>query len=134
VSEELDSEELESAEPVSAEASTALEILPKVVWSSVPRLFTTVMIAPAMHAAMRAYSMAVAPDPSFSKRETGSLTELAPRVRGGRDARRNEGVLDGRRARPVLLKARNGVFNGISSSGAGRAQHQQKGSDATARG
>src|SRR6185503_10320589 len=42
--------------------------LPKVVTSFEPTVVTTVMMATAMPAAIRPYSMAVAPDSSFTKR------------------------------------------------------------------
>src|ERR1044072_2793811 len=44
------------------------EMLSKVVFSLVPRPCTTVMIATEMPAAIRPYSMAVAPDSSLAKR------------------------------------------------------------------
>src|ERR1700712_368280 len=47
-----------------------VEIVLKLVHSWVPTPFTAVMIAIAMPAAIRPYSMAVAPDSSFTKRET----------------------------------------------------------------
>ena len=47
-----------------------VEMLEKVVFSLVPRPLTTAMIATEMPAAMRPYSMAVAPELSFTKRET----------------------------------------------------------------
>src|SRR6266702_2092578 len=43
-------------------------IEPNLVFSVLPRLLTTVMMASAMPAAIRPYSMAVAPDSSFTKR------------------------------------------------------------------
>src|SRR6476646_8473475 len=43
-------------------------IEPNLVFSVEPRLLTTVMMASAMPAAIRPYSMAVAPDSSFAKR------------------------------------------------------------------
>ena len=46
------------------------EIVTKLVDSLVPRPLTAVMIAIAMPAAIRPYSMAVAPDSSFTQRET----------------------------------------------------------------
>src|ERR1051326_1862722 len=48
----------------------ALETLEKVDFRFVPRPCTTAMIETEMPAAMRPYSMAVAPDWSFTKRET----------------------------------------------------------------
>jgi hypothetical protein len=45
-------------------------MLLNVVFNLVPRPFTTAMIATEMPAAIRPYSMAVAPDSSFTKRET----------------------------------------------------------------
>src|SRR5271163_1660244 len=47
----------------------AVETLVNVVFSLVPRPWTTAMIATEMPAAMRPYSMAVAPDSSFTKRD-----------------------------------------------------------------
>jgi hypothetical protein len=47
---------------------SCVEMLEKVVLSLVPMPFTTAMIATEMPAAMRPYSMAVAPDSSFKKR------------------------------------------------------------------
>src|SRR6201996_1392042 len=46
------------------------EMLENVVFNLVPRPLTTAMIATEMPAAIRPYSMAVAPDSSFKKRET----------------------------------------------------------------
>jgi hypothetical protein len=46
-----------------------VEMLVKVVFNLVPRPFTTAMIATEMPAAMRPYSMAVAPESSFKKRD-----------------------------------------------------------------
>jgi len=56
---------------VAAEGSIASETLLKVFCSCEPRLVTTAAIAPAMPAAMRAYSMAVAPGSSFRKNRIG---------------------------------------------------------------
>src|SRR5438309_11356214 len=47
-----------------------VEIVLKLVDSCLPTPLTAVMIAIAMPAAIRPYSMAVAPDSSFTKRET----------------------------------------------------------------
>ena len=54
-----------------------VEIEVNLVFSVVPRLFTTVMIASAMPAAIRPYSMAVAPDSSFKKRATRFFIECS---------------------------------------------------------
>src|SRR5215203_858209 len=48
--------------------ASELETLVNVVFKVVPRLFTTVMIAIEMPAAMRPYSIAVAPDSSCKNR------------------------------------------------------------------
>src|SRR6202161_34197 len=47
---------------------SAVETLEKVFFRLVPRPWTTAMIATEIPAAMRPYSMAVAPDSSFTKR------------------------------------------------------------------
>ena len=54
-----------------------VEIEVNLVFSEVPRLLTTVMIASAMPAAIRPYSMAVAPDSSFKKRATRFFIECS---------------------------------------------------------
>src|SRR6202023_1878582 len=48
------------------------------VFSLVPRPLTTAMIASEMPAAIRPYSIAVAPDSSFTKRETRVFMRMAP--------------------------------------------------------
>src|SRR6516165_5809945 len=53
-------------------------MLLNVVISLVPRPFTTAMIATEMPAAIRPYSIAVAPDSSFTKRETRVFMRMAP--------------------------------------------------------
>nr|GAJ33117.1 hypothetical protein BDOA9_0123120 [Bradyrhizobium sp. DOA9] len=54
-----------------------VEIELNLAFSVVPRLLTTVMIASAMPAAIRPYSMAVAPDSSFKKRATRFFIECS---------------------------------------------------------
>src|SRR5262249_41693331 len=54
----------------------------KVVFSLPPRVVTTVMIATEMPAAMRPYSMAVAPDSSFANLTSVFMTLLLRSTRG----------------------------------------------------
>jgi hypothetical protein len=53
-------------------------MLLKLVASLLPTPFTAVMIAIAIPAAIRPYSMAVAPDSSFTKRETRFFIYVTP--------------------------------------------------------
>src|ERR1700704_5324790 len=58
--------------------ASELETFENVVLSCPPREFTTAIIATEMPAAIRPYSMAVAPDSSFAKRLTRVFIVFAP--------------------------------------------------------
>jgi hypothetical protein len=54
----------------------ALEIAVNVFWRTPPKVAKAPMMATAMRAAIRAYSMAVTPDSSFAKRAVNVMSDV----------------------------------------------------------
>ena len=102
-----------------------LEMLLNVLFSCVPRVFTTAIIATEMPAAMRPYSMAVAPVLSFTKRRTSFLMGNPSEIFGLHAPQRcgvsDPGNRTGRPALPRIPKCLRFVKrNGIKVAGIGR--------------